>query len=312
MEKKNNFDRFSFSILMANFNNEKYIIEAIKSVISQNYHFWELIIVDDQSTDESIKKITPFLIDNRIKLIKHKKNQGYSASLKTAIDNATNEIIGILDSDDKLHENALKIMTQAYKKNPDCGFIYSTMWDCDSHLKNCVLNKNIQEIIPAKTSIFTNRISHFKTFTKKAFNKTSGFDRNQKRAVDKDIIYKLEEVTDFKFINKPLYYYRQHTGGISQAKNAELAFLYSYRAKCKAFQRRLNKNLPNLTLSYLYTQYFINTLKDLINFVKKYIRLFRIKKILNILGKSFPNVKKLIKPIINFIVKKFYIKEIYP
>ncbi|NVM18594.1 MAG: glycosyltransferase family 2 protein [Candidatus Lokiarchaeota archaeon] len=308
MEEKDNFDRFSFSILMASFNNEKYIEVAIKSVISQTYPFWELIIVDDRSTDNTLERITPFLTDNRIRLLKHKKNLGYSASLKTAINNATHEIIGILDSDDKLHENALEIMAQAYKENLECGFIYSTMWNCDSDLKNCVLNKYIQEIVPPKTSIFDARISHFKTFTKKAYNQTSGFDRNQKRAVDKDIIYKLEEVTNFKFINKPLYYYRYHSGGISQAKNVDLAYLYSYRAKCKAYQRRLDKNLPNLNLNYLYTQYFIITLKDLITFVKKYIRLFRIKKILNKLDILYPYEKRSQNRFMNFILKKPQIK----
>ncbi|MFX0057845.1 MAG: glycosyltransferase family 2 protein [Candidatus Heimdallarchaeota archaeon] len=312
MVKKDNSGRYSFSILMASYNNEKYIEIAIKSVISQSYPSWELIIVDDFSTDNSIEKITPFLTDDRIKLFRHNKNHGYSASLKTAIDNSKNEIIGILDSDDKLHEKALEIMVKSYKENPDCGFIYSTMWNCDSNLKNCILNKDIQEIIPPKTSLFNIRISHFKTFTKKAYNKTTGFDPYQKRAVDKDIIYKLEEVTNFKFVNEPLYFYRRHKSGISQDKNVHLAYIYSYRAKCKAYQRRMNKDFPNLNLSYLYAQYFIITFKNLIKFVKKYMQFFKINKILSSLEKSFPTVKKIIKPLISFIRKKFYINDINP
>lgn len=57
----------SFSILMANYNNARYIEESIKGVISQTYSNWELIIVDDFSTDDSISRIQPFLKDKRIR-----------------------------------------------------------------------------------------------------------------------------------------------------------------------------------------------------------------------------------------------------
>jgi len=280
MEKIGYSNKILFSILMTNFNNEKYIETAIKSVISQTYPDWELIIVDDQSTDNSIEKITPYLNDKRIRLIQHKKNLGYSAALKTAIDNSIYDIIGILDSDDKLHEKALEIMAKAYKENPECGFIYSTMWICDSYLKNCILNRDIQETIPNKPSSLMNIISHFKTFTKKAYKKTTGFDPNQKKAVDKDIIYKLEEVTGFKFINRPLYYYRRHESGISQDKNQFNAKIYHYISKCKTFQRRLKINLPNFTLRELYIEYYKITFHKIVLTYRFLSRLFKISQII--------------------------------
>ncbi len=117
MDKQYNSDTISFSILMANYNNGKYIKEAIESVISQTFPKWELIIVDDCSTDNSVVIIKSFLSENRIKLIQHKKNMGYGGSLKTAADNASNKFISILDSEDKLHENALEIMSESYRKS---------------------------------------------------------------------------------------------------------------------------------------------------------------------------------------------------
>ncbi|MEJ2294674.1 MAG: glycosyltransferase, partial [Candidatus Lokiarchaeota archaeon] len=263
MEKGENF-RKTFSILMTNFNNGQYIETAIKSVVSQTYSLWELVIVDDNSTDNSIEKIRPFLEYKRIRLIMHDTTNGYAASLKTAIENSKNEIIGILDSDDKLHEEALEIIAKAYNDNPDCGFIYSTMWDCDANLENCTINEDIGVINPPKTSIFQNRVSHFKTFTIKAYQETSGFVPEQMKAVDKDIIYKLEEVTKFKFVNIPLYYYRHHSGGISQVKNIKTAYVYSYIAKVKAYRRRLNKDIPNIGIDYLYFQYYLITFNRII------------------------------------------------
>ena len=246
---------FSFSILMANYNNAEYITEAIESVISQTYPHWELIIVDDVSTDNSIEKITPFLKDRRIKLIVHKKNIGYGGSLRTAADNASNTILAVLDSDDKLHENALEIMAQAYIDNPGYGFIYSTYWICDSNLKNSKVAKWIEALKPNETNLQKNKISHFKTFRRDIYLKTEGFAPRQKRGVDKDIIFKLEEKTKLKFIDKPLYYYRWHEKGISQGKTGFEAGVYYYFAKLKAYRRRLNTDIPNLRKRDLYLDY---------------------------------------------------------
>ncbi len=281
-------ENIAFSILMASYNNGKFIKEAIKSVISQTNPKWELIIVDDCSTDDSVVIIKSFLNENRIKLIQHKKNMGYGGSLKTAADNASNKVIGILDSDDKLHETALEIMSESYRKYPECGFIYSTYWICDSQLKNCVVNNDIGKIIPENKVFFRIRIGHFKTFRKDIFDKTSGFDPTQKRAVDKDLIFKLEEVTKFKFINIPLYYYRYHESGISQGKNKFEAYIFYYIAKYKAYQRRLNTDLPNLTKKDLLIEYHKITFNKMIEFIKFFWNFFRFSRILEVLLIKIP------------------------
>jgi len=155
----------TFSILMANYNNAKYIKEAIKSVISQTYPHWELIIVDDVSTDNSIEKIKPYLKDNRIKLILHEKNIGYGGALKTAADNASNMILAVLDADDKLHENALKIMSEVYKNNPKYGFIYSTYWICDFNMQNPQIAKKVGPVDSQKITFMEQMfliLKHFK------------------------------------------------------------------------------------------------------------------------------------------------------
>ncbi len=285
-------EEVTFSILMANYNNAKFIEEAINSVIFQIYQEWELIIVDDCSTDDSIEKINKFLGNKKIKLIRHKYNEGYGGALRTAANNASNLILGILDSDDKLHDNALKIVAEAYQKHPDVGFIYSTMWICDSEMKNCVIKESIGPIIPEKTSIFKTNISHFKTFRRAAYQKTTGFDPNQKKAVDKDIIYKLEEITNLKYINKPLYYYRSHQGGISQGRNMFQARVYWYIAKCKAYQRRLNTGFPNLTLKYLYTEYYKIMFHSLIVFKRSLFKILKISMLIAIFFNKFPNLPK--------------------
>lgn len=288
---------------MANFNNVKYIEEAIKSVISQSYSVWELIIVDDQSTDNSLNKIRDFLVDKRIKLIQHKFNKGYGSTLKTAAENASNQILAILDADDTLHPKALEIMSNAYKNNPDCGFIYSTMWNCDSELKNCMENEWIGPVIPKKTNVFKIKISHLKTFKKEAYLKTSGFDPSQKKAVDKDIIFKLEEVTKFKFVNIPLYYYRWHGGGISQEKSNYEAEFYHYLAKRKAYNRRKNSLIPNFTQKQIQFEYYRIIFYKLTHFLISIYRKYRISEFLKKVLESLPYVPPVVLKIIRKLKK---------
>ena len=296
MEDRIFSNKVSFSIIMANYNNAEFIEVAIKSVIAQTYPNWELIIVDDGSTDDSIERITPFLNDKRIRLIRNENNLGVGATKKKGVANSLNDVMGILDSDDKLHESALKTMMEAYQKYPEFGFIYSTCWGCDSELKNCNIVKWIGPIIPEKTCIFSSRISQFRTFRRETYQKTTGYNPRLKAAVDRDIYYKMEEITRFKFINVPLYYIRGHGKGISQGKNKFQARVYHYIAKLNAYKRRLNTNLPNLTKKDLYLEYYKITFNKIVIFTRLFYKFFRISNIVEFLFDKLPwspkNIKK--------------------
>jgi len=297
------YDNLQFSILMANYNNASYVEEAIKSVLSQTYSNWELVIVDDCSIDKSVQIIEKFLNGDRIKLIQHKFNKGYGSTLNTAAENASNQILAILDADDKLHPKALEIMINTYKNNPNCGFIYSTMWNCDSELKNCIENDWIGPVIPEKTNIFKIKVSHLKTFMKAAYLKTPGFDSSQKRAADKDIIFKLEEVTDFKFVDLPLYFYRWHGLGISQGKSGYIPEFYHYLAKLHAYRRRLNSGIPNFTKKQITFEYYRITFYKVIHFSLKLYNKLKIRFLVKKLGRKFSIIPKSIKPKLKFIKK---------
>lgn len=86
---------------MPNFNCEKFLDETILSVINQTYQNWELLIVDDCSTDKSVEIIKNYIDkDNRIKLFINEKNSGAAASRNWAMREATGKWIAFLDSDD--------------------------------------------------------------------------------------------------------------------------------------------------------------------------------------------------------------------
>lgn len=261
---------------MANFNNANYIEEAIDSVMKQSFQDYEIIFVDDSSTDDS-KKIIKILIRKYsiINVIFLTKNKGYGNALKVAAQNASGKLLAILDPDDTYHQDALEIMYNVYKNNKDASLLYSTMYMCNEKLEIDSVNKTINQIPQEQTyqSLRNNtnyHISHLRVITANAYIKTSGFNPNFKRAVDKDIIYKLEEVGDIVFVNKPLYYYRQHPGSISLNKNVWKARIWELKAKKDAYWRRLKMpDIPNLTKKQL---------QEEARFVYRQLALFELKQ----------------------------------
>jgi len=254
MDLKTTSEQITFSFIIANYNSEKFIEEAIRSIINQTYDCWELIIVDDYSDDNSVAKIKSFLHDKRIRLICLNKNRGVGFASKIAINNARNDVIVVLDNDDKLHKNALNILKKAYDRYHKCGFIYTKMWICDENLEHCKVYNWIKPIYPPKTAIFFTPVAHLRSFRKSAYVKTSGYDIYEHETNDKDIIYKLEEVTDFKYIDVPLYYYRTHEKGLTQGKKQLISKIHCFMAKRKAHERRIKmeKNIPCYKLRYLF------------------------------------------------------------
>lgn len=88
------------SIIMPSYNTAKFIGQTIKSVLAQTYTNWELIIVDDCSTDNTDKVVSSFLYDNRIRYYKNKVNSGAAVSRNRALKKANGKWIAFLDSDD--------------------------------------------------------------------------------------------------------------------------------------------------------------------------------------------------------------------
>ncbi len=119
------YDNFmKISIVTASYNYQDYIKDTIQSVLEQTYQDWELIIVDDCSTDNSVEVIKSFK-DNRIKLLINEENKGLKFTLKRGIENASGEWIAILESDDAIREDYLEKKAAVAAKYPDTGLIFN-------------------------------------------------------------------------------------------------------------------------------------------------------------------------------------------
>ena len=109
------------SIIMPSWNTANFIAESIQSVINQTYTNWELLIVDDCSTDNTDEVVASFK-DKRIRYFKNKKNSGAALTRNKAMRKAQGEWIAFLDSDDLWMPEKLERQIDFMKKN---GYTFS-------------------------------------------------------------------------------------------------------------------------------------------------------------------------------------------
>lgn len=96
-----------FTVVIPLYNKENYIENAIKSILSQTFTDYEVLIINDCSTDKSVEKVTPFL-SGKVKLIHHEKNGGLSIARNSGIEHASTDYITFLDGDDVWKPDFLK------------------------------------------------------------------------------------------------------------------------------------------------------------------------------------------------------------
>lgn len=118
------------SVIMPSYNTGAYIAEAVRSVQGQTYENWELIIVDDASTDSTDSIVFQFLADSRISYIKNSKNRGAAACRNRALKEAKGRWIAFLDSDDIWEKTKLERQI-AYMENNDYHFTYTKYREID-------------------------------------------------------------------------------------------------------------------------------------------------------------------------------------
>lgn len=112
------------SVIMPTYNAGRYIAEAVSSVLSQSYGNWELLIADDQSSDDTRKILTPFLEDPRIRYHCLAQKGGVAAARNWALAHADGEYVAFLDSDDLWTPDKLEKQLRFMKDHPSgrCRF----------------------------------------------------------------------------------------------------------------------------------------------------------------------------------------------
>jgi glycosyltransferase involved in cell wall biosynthesis len=236
----------SFSVLMANYNNGCYIDDAIRSVLSQTFTDWELIIIDDCSTDDSVERLQSYLSDQRIRLYLREKNEGYTRALIYGLSQISSNIVGILDSDDALMPTAIEKVYGVHTQRPELGLVLSQVVICDESLKPLyAVSTPIQYL--REPMLWMRGPTSFRVFKLGAYYSTTGLATNILYAEDWDLIFKLEEVAPTTLLEEPLYMHRELP--LSQSKEAtkqQVSLRSLALSIYHAYLRRRLGSAPNL------------------------------------------------------------------
>lgn len=243
------------SIILPAYNAQVFLEETIQSVLSQTYPYWELIIVNDGSTDETTNIINTFASADKRIIPVHKPNSGVSDSRNSGRKYAKGELFFFLDSDDVWNPDNIEKKVK-FLQSPlyDAVFSACLIINEKSETKNRFLkgssNFTLNDLLLAKGN-YTTAPSGI-AVKKSVFNSISGFDVNLSNNADTDFFMQLLSVgKKIGYTNEVLWKYRVHEGNMS--KNVTLLekdILYLYRKAEKnnlfesiAFKRKCFSNI---------------------------------------------------------------------
>ena len=205
------------SILMPVYNGEKYLSEAIESALAQTYQNFELLIVNDGSTDNSAAIIKPFLKDSRVIYIEQ-KNAGVAAARNTAIKHARGQYFGFLDQDDLWLNNKLEVQIAALEQDESVALVHSRQDFIDSHG-----NKIDYEWITGgsgycfRDNFIKNRIAVLTVLIRKTIIDEIGlFNEQLSGADDYEMWLRITLKYPIKYIDQALAFYRFHDNNVSK------------------------------------------------------------------------------------------------
>ncbi len=201
MEQKLNKKTPEVSVIIPTHNRANLLKRAIKSVLSQGYRDFELIIVDDASTDGTESTVNNFQ-DSRIKYVCHQKNKGGSAARNTGIQMSKGKYIGLLDDDDQWLPDKLSKQVDRFRKAPKrVGIIYS---GCEVQSED---GRVIRRYYPQYKGDLRLRLlkgtsiaSPTPLIKKECFIKTGKFDESLKSCQDWDMWKRISEYYEFDYV----------------------------------------------------------------------------------------------------------------
>lgn len=196
------------TVYITNYNYGKFIKESIESVLNQTLQNFEIIIIDDGSTDNSKDVIKDFEKHDQISVI-YQQNKGLTISNNIAISVAKGKYITRLDADDYLDPNALYLLFNEFEKDEELGMAFGDWYEVDefnnvtSIQRRHDFDKNVSVLDqPAHGACTMFKLSYLKEL--------QGYDESLTRQDGYELWFRFIKKYKIKSINIPIFYYRKH------------------------------------------------------------------------------------------------------
>ncbi len=229
-------------------NRIKYIENAIRKVQANDFDSWELIVVDNGSTDGTIEKVEELAKeDDRIRLI-HGTGGTIASALNEGIRNARGKYIGQMDSDDEYATDCLKEMVNKLESNPKCGLAISYYRLMD---ENGVIIEDIPPVTHKGYSrnqiVRRDGAGATRFFARAVLEEFGLYDEEHygNFGEDYDMVVKTGEKYDVERVHKVLYHYRRHADNTDVTRDPAMKYHNKNHARQQALKRRIaiNKEL---------------------------------------------------------------------
>jgi glycosyltransferase involved in cell wall biosynthesis len=222
------------SIVLPTYNGERFLEEAIDSCLNQTYASFELIIVDDASTDGTPAIISSYAArDHRVRYVRHETNRKLPAALNTGFSEAKGDYLTWTSDDNLYLPDALAEMVQELESNPDVDIIYSNYTEIDS--AGLAIGA-VEVSSPCKLAFFNCLGGGCYLYRRTVQESLKGYDEDFFLVEDYDFWLRASCAFRFKTLPKDLYRYRRHESSLTSRYQAEV-MLGDERALARSLPR---------------------------------------------------------------------------
>lgn len=219
------------SIILPVYNGERYLRESLDSILGQTYQNFELIIVDDCSSDSTGQIISEYMErDKRISSVKNAINMKLPKSLNVGFGNATGDYLTWTSDDNKYKPNALETMVKYLEDYPSVSMVYTNYTEIDTN-GNITKEKELDDI---RRIAFKNVVGASFLYRREAAEQVGEYDSNLFLAEDYDYWIRICKNGEIVHLNKSLYYYRKHEKSLT-SQRYENAVKQTYKVLEKHF-----------------------------------------------------------------------------
>lgn len=218
------------SVILATYNNEKTIFNSISSILNQNYKNFELIIINDCSSDKT-KQIINSFDDKRIVYLENKKNLGRAKSRNIGIKKAKGNYIAVMDGDDISVKERFEIQLKCFKDNPSINLVASnTIFFKDNKVIGV---SDAKTNSPKNLNFFLRPIGlqHVTWMVRKEFFKNFKYNPNIPMTIDQDLLLRSYQSLNYILVKKPLVFVNEPNKPKIKYKLQQLYILFLARLK---------------------------------------------------------------------------------